>query len=415
MNASSIDVRGSWVHRYLVPPNPFYCLSAMCMMVGCYLTADALAARPGAVGELLVLMATLQVYEFLLVGLGVYLVRRATSSKNSGGGGASGGGRIEDGWLLLIIEAVFIVDAAHLNVEAVGIDATLGGLLTAATLGLAAIKLAVVIRFLRLRPAVSQLVFVGLGLLLVLAMPAVIAAWFEANAVNTWVIYGCWWLLGVVVALHGFWPRWREADRAAALARRITMGLAAALYLSAGLHVIALAWVHSVDTEFAFASPVLASLLPWIGRIGERLRWRDATITAWQAALPAVAIVLSVPGAERMTVVFDAALGLPYELGVSPFRLVLMLATLVYIALAIDGRHAWAAMAAALCATAMMVGPSPSAIAETGQLGVGVLVVWLAFVLLAVGAWSSFKPLGRTRDPMPEPIAPPPQPPGVTD
>lgn len=389
MNASSIDLRGSWVHRYLVPPNPFYCLSAVCMMVGCYLTASALAARPGAVGELILLTGTLQLYEILLVVLGVYLVRR--------------GGRVADGWLLLIIEAVFIVDAAHLNLEAVTTDATLGLWITAATLVLTAVKIAIVVLGLRLRPAVSQLVFIGLGFALVLVLPAAIAAMVDPSDVGPWVIYGCWGLLGVVVAVHGFWPSWRSVEPGAAKARTMTMALAAALYLSAGLHIIATAWVYSVDTEFAFASPVLVALLPWLGRIGERLGWRDGTIAAWQAALPAVAIGLCVPGVERMTIVFEAVSGTPYSFGVSPFRLILLLAALVYIALAIDGKRTWAAMAATLAMTAALIGESPTAIADTGQLGLGVLVLWFAFVLLAIGAWSSL----TTKSPD--------MPPGVSD
>ena len=53
--------------------NPFYGISAAAMLLGCYLLNHALELEPGRLGKLLVLMGVLQVYEGLLIALGVFL------------------------------------------------------------------------------------------------------------------------------------------------------------------------------------------------------------------------------------------------------------------------------------------------------------------------------------------------------
>ena len=50
--------------------NPFYALSASAMLLGCWLLSEALHLQAGQLGGLLLLMAVLQLYEGLLVGLG---------------------------------------------------------------------------------------------------------------------------------------------------------------------------------------------------------------------------------------------------------------------------------------------------------------------------------------------------------
>src|ERR1700674_4510991 len=53
------------VLRLLAEHHPFYLLSALCMLAGCYTLSHVLALEPGEIGKLLVLLATLNVYEAL--------------------------------------------------------------------------------------------------------------------------------------------------------------------------------------------------------------------------------------------------------------------------------------------------------------------------------------------------------------
>src|ERR671913_2259379 len=89
--------------RFLVHHNPFYLLSALCMIAGCYALNAVLDVRSGQVKSILVLVGTLNLYEFMLLGLGVYLIRRRNV--------------VRDGRTLLLLQAVFLVDLTFLNAE----------------------------------------------------------------------------------------------------------------------------------------------------------------------------------------------------------------------------------------------------------------------------------------------------------
>ena len=92
--------------------NPFYALSASAMLLGCWLLSEALHLQAGQIGGLLLLMAVLQVYEGLLVGLGAWLVRTGRAPR--------------DGVTVLVLETVFLVDAPLLAAECVTADARVG-------------------------------------------------------------------------------------------------------------------------------------------------------------------------------------------------------------------------------------------------------------------------------------------------
>src|SRR6476620_3676533 len=89
--------------RFLVHHNPFYLLSALCMIAGCFALNSALQTRSGELSKLLLLMGTLQLYELLLVGLGLYLIVKHRLDR--------------DGRTLLLLDAVFLVDLTFLNNE----------------------------------------------------------------------------------------------------------------------------------------------------------------------------------------------------------------------------------------------------------------------------------------------------------
>ena len=72
--------------RFLVRHHPFYLLSALCMIAGCYILNSARSHDPGDLGALLVLIGTINAYELLLIGLGLFLARGLT--RRMGGEGA---------------------------------------------------------------------------------------------------------------------------------------------------------------------------------------------------------------------------------------------------------------------------------------------------------------------------------------
>src|SRR5688572_33432018 len=106
-HAPTIDVdasppRPNPIVRLFIDYNPFYFLSACCMLLGIFVLNDSLDWSPLPQDHLLILIATLDVYELALVVLAVVLLRR---------------GLLRDGMFLLFLEAFFLADAGFLNME----------------------------------------------------------------------------------------------------------------------------------------------------------------------------------------------------------------------------------------------------------------------------------------------------------
>src|SRR2546423_9092500 len=101
-NSYVIPARPSLL-RYLIDRNPFYLLSAVCMLTGCLLLTNSLSWSPIRVQRLLTLIVTLNVYELLLIGLALFLIVKR--------------GLRRDGTLLLVVQAFFLVDVTFLNSE----------------------------------------------------------------------------------------------------------------------------------------------------------------------------------------------------------------------------------------------------------------------------------------------------------
>lgn len=91
------SVRAS-VRAFLVHQNPFYLLSALCMLGGCYGLNSGLGVRTGELWKLLGLIAALNAYEAILIGLGLYLIKRRRI--------------VRDGRTLLLLESAFLADVA---------------------------------------------------------------------------------------------------------------------------------------------------------------------------------------------------------------------------------------------------------------------------------------------------------------
>src|SRR5438045_9286315 len=100
------------VVRFLFRTNPFYLLSAVCMLGGCLALTNSLSWTSIGLGRLLALIATLNLYAVLPLGLGLYVLARR--------------GNVRDGLVLLFLEALFLVDAAFLDGEVFASDAAVG-------------------------------------------------------------------------------------------------------------------------------------------------------------------------------------------------------------------------------------------------------------------------------------------------
>lgn len=116
---------------FLVHHNPFYLLSALCMIAGCYALNSAMALYSGDLRGLLVLIGTINAYELLLIALGLFLIRRR--------------GIIRDGRTLLLLQTVFLFDLTFLNAETATGSLRAGLLVNAILLGIALLKVSAIL------------------------------------------------------------------------------------------------------------------------------------------------------------------------------------------------------------------------------------------------------------------------------
>src|SRR5216110_101595 len=89
---ASDSVRGpqSSLSRFIEDYNPFYLLSAACMLFGIFALNDSLDWSPIGLKKLLTMIVTLNVYEAAVIALAVFLLKRNIR---------------RDALLLLIVEA----------------------------------------------------------------------------------------------------------------------------------------------------------------------------------------------------------------------------------------------------------------------------------------------------------------------
>ena len=388
----------------LVKHNPFYLLSALSMLVGCYTLSNALRLESAPSWKLPLLLGTLHVYEFLLIGLGLFLIKRRALSR--------------DGAILLRLEVLFLADATLLHAEAFTSDIVSGGLANLATLALAGVKLALVLNALGV--GLSRFVTLALGhaLALLIAVPGVFALLASARALSDATVYAAWWPLGLLIVLMTLAAKRVRREVASAEAQAFLGMLALALPASMALHLIATGWVYQVPFRISFLGAVLIGFgvasvladLPWVG-------------PRWRLAIPGAGVLLSIGSAPDLTVVG------PLGVTLTPFREALFFASVGYLAGARVLKDELFALAAASAMFVCVAGHSPSAVGATlGMVlrelrgggaslfpstaaGWGALSVAAAFVLLASGAWVSLLQGGGSGSPEPPthsraPIAP---------
>ncbi|MCG6922586.1 MAG: hypothetical protein LJF15_16090 [Acidobacteria bacterium] len=366
--------------------NPFYGMSAAAMLFGCYMVNHALGLEPGRLGKLLTLMGVLQVYEGLLIALGVYLVATRRAPR--------------DGVTVLVLETLFLLDATFLATECVTASSSVGSVVAVALVALAVGKLAVVRHVLPDTLPRPAAVLLGLQTVLVFGLPVVAVQLAAARLLAPVSFYSLWWL---TLALP---PAQKKIQEASASAHDEADGAHAAWTwipaTSVLIHLAALGWIHQVVFRPAFLAPFLLGLAVCAGR--------EQVVR--QIGLPAAAALFSVGQADALAFPLLGTAG-PW---ISPLRLAILGAATAYALLAWRHGYRWLVSLAAASGLAGLLGPSASSLGERmtdllrlagrmlprNALGWGLSGVVGAFVFLALGAWRSLRGSGPRRS------APPP-------
>lgn len=355
--------------RFLFRTNPFYLLSAMCMLGGCLALTNSLSWTSIGLERLLALIVTLNVYEGLLLALGLYLLARR--------------GIVRDGLMLLFLEALFLVDAAFLNIEVFAIDLQVGLITNAIVFVLAVVKLVVVFRAMRMPlDGTFKLILVQLAVLF--ATPGVFAyvSRGTGGALPAGLAYAAWWALGVVAVLAALLTRGKRLNEllgepaaghewVEAVVRRSFVWLP---FVSLLAHLVLMHWVYDARLHAAYVAPLLMGAAVLLGAATPTRLLKATDLAILRLGLPALGVALSFDAPEAMRL---APFGGGARVVLTPLLVSLGLAYVVYISLYL-ARYALRMIVLAVAAVlAYAFGPTPAQVAAAGQ-------QWSAWVLEAV-------------------------------
>lgn len=327
------SVSRNWL-RFILDHNPFYLLSGASMLLGCYLLNSALYTKAGDVRKLLILLATTNVYEILLILLGLVLIRRR--------------GFERDGRMLLALEALFLVDITFINGVISTIDAWWGTLINAVLLSLAAAKLWIILRSLNLPKAGRTWLIILAQTAVLLAVPTLFKeiALPRHGRVSTLAVYATWWIAALLPAFGALLYH-LPSRRSQIQSDGVEIGMARAYiilpYVSLLIHLYGAGWVYSVNFASAFISPILLGLAiamtvceSWLPR---------RTITQLQAITIAAAVFFS--SQFPITLAFSL-----HNFQLSPLRLSLLAGSLVSLHVLWRSHGLVFALAAVVCQAA---------------------------------------------------------------
>jgi hypothetical protein len=387
-----------WLFRVWSEHNPFYLLSALCMLASCLALTNSLSWIPIARTRLLTLIVTLNVYEAALLGIALFLVTRRRL--------------VYDGKVLLLLQAFFLADFTFLSSELATADLATGLLVNAALLALAALKLGLVVRVLRPNFTRGQFAFVLVELAVLFMLPCVLR-WYESlhHTIGARHLYLAWWVVALLPALYEV-VAWLDRRRGPApggpgvgASAAPTTAYLAIPYLSLLTHLGILHYVYDTSFYGAHAAPFLLGLTLILNRVRPTGLIPRKDLLALRLLLPLAAVLVSANNPWNF-----ALPGVAWpRLAISPLGLALAGAYLVYVYCFL-WRHARLFLASgAVAAVTCVVGPSrrqigdarstawnwtstiadrviPKTLADWGILG---LVASFAF--LGIGFWVSLR------------------------
>jgi hypothetical protein len=400
-------VRHSFL-RFVHDRNPFYLLSALSMFVGFRVILAALNSTAGDWRKLLLLIAILNLYEVAIIGLALFLIVRRSLWR--------------DGWFLLSIEALFLVDLTNLNAELFTAMPRLGAVVNAVSLGLAMAKILIVCRVLGLRLSRGTVAYIVAQLAFLLGLPGLFWLLRSPTAnVSAMQIYGVWWLLAGLIVAGGLLVR-RPAGDSSPLARLPWRLYVLVPLVSLLVHLASQNRVYSVHFQIANLGPVLLAAVVVLNRTWSAGREK---ILQWSIGLAAAAVLLSIvphPYERELATVMHGLI-------LTPLRAALLAsaATLLFVGFhqrspiamgASSGNFVLACLGPSvpgirhnLGRCLRWAGTSSHRLVPETELSWGVLAVLAAFVLLGVGAVVSLhQPPPSPPDAPPDPLDPDPLP-----
>ena len=230
--------------QWLADHNPCLLLSTVCMLLGCYLVNFALREQSGNL-KMLALLGVMNLYEACIIPLGLALIRRTR-------------GVARDGWWLLLFETLFLVNATFINPDfghAWAIPLNLALWLLSCT------KAAILLRGLKIGLSLRTFGFFAFQLAIIYALPVIFALTNEDGVVSPRIMYGLWWLVGMLPVIYDLLaradrphPQW---DLVQNCIRRVYL---IAPWCMLVIHMGFSHWAHHSDFHLADVAPPLLGL-----------------------------------------------------------------------------------------------------------------------------------------------------------
>jgi hypothetical protein len=268
MNRISLRLRQS---------NPFYLLSAACMLGGCLAITNSFQRSNIPTPGDLKLLAVLNVYEAALIALAWYLIRRR--------------GLVHDGAMLLCVEAFFLVDITFLNAQVVTSNSGLGLALTLLLLALAFAKLSVMALLLDLPRRDGRFAAIALQLVLLFSVPFVFRH-FDHGDLPARFFYAAWWTTGLLIPACFTLSRWENRPLPPLWMTGIVRLLCTIPWVSLVIHIGISHYVYRVSFYGAELTPVFLGLACLLYHAWPA-RWSTRDRLVIQSLLAAAGVYLS--------------------------------------------------------------------------------------------------------------------------
>lgn len=387
--------------QMIVDRNPFYLLSAACMLGGCLALTNSLSWLSLPLPRLLTLIVTINLYEALLVGLAMLLMAR---------------GLARDARILLTVEAFFLVDVTFLNAEVVTASLRVGTLVSAGLLVLSAGKLRLIMRTLGADLSPARFVYTLAQLAVLLAIPCVLRR-RDHGSVSPLNFHAIWWVVGLLPVVQEI------ATRIWGVGHRQRVPAAAAVYLvlpwiSLIAHLGILHYVYDATFYGAMATPVLLGLALLVNRATPETTNARLNLLALRLLLPLAAVAVSWNNPSALAF----SLRPLASASVSTSMLAGAAAYLTFIYCFLLPAAVFFLSAGAIVVLAMLFGPSPADVRRVSWqtwswsinvidrivpktlAGWGVVSVLASFFFLLIGGWISLSaPRPQKVEPAPNP------------
>lgn len=369
--------------KFIVDHNPFYIISALCLMLGFYILSTVIGNDSQKFWGAAALMGIQNLYEFILIFTGIFLLKNSRA--------------IGDGKTLLFIEAFFLVDATLLSTRIFTFNPHIGLYLHAAIFILAAVKIALMAKALKISFGLPYLLCIAFEFLFLFMLPGIFAFMARTELMASmsgggklWSLfdYHIWLMAGGILALKGIILSGRPANQGA-----MHWMLVVLPFFSILAHKTALNWIYGIPLHSAFAAPVLIGIAVFL----TYSLLRETYPVALKAALfvlPLFAILLSAWFPQELLYQADTVTGI----NLSPLRVIFFGAALAYLNMFRIHRNIFFAVAGAFCVIFAIAGYSFDSICKNLKLilpetatGIGTMLIVFAFVFLGTGILMSFK------------------------